>query len=306
MITVSRILVALLLDNLLGEPRRWHPLVGFGRLARKLEARLYGPPGLPDRLRRGRGLLAWVLLVLPPVALTAWLSQWPAVELLLGTGLLYLALGRRSLGQHAAAVAAALEAGDLPQARQRVGWLVSRDTGALDSVGVSRATVESVLENGNDAVFGALFWFLLLGAPGVVLYRLANTLDAMWGYRNDRYAAFGWAAARLDDGFNWAPARLTALAYAAAGRLGPALACWRRQAAHWTGRNAGTVMATGAGALQLQLGGAAVYQGVRKQRPPLGTGRVPGTEDIRRSIRFVDRALLVWLTVLLAGGWWFV
>lgn len=305
MIPVFQILLALLLDALLGEPRRWHPLVGFGRLAQGVEARLYGGACLSARQRRWRGRLAWALLVLPPTGLLALLLHALPVtgsDQLLGTAVLYLALGRRALHEHAARVAAALQAGDLPRARQGVGHMVSRDTAPLDGSGISRATIESVLENGNDAIFGTLFWFLLLGAPGALLYRLANTLDAMWGYRNARYRHFGQAAARLDDALNWAPARLTALSYALAGHLASALRCWRRQAPRWAGRNAGAVMASGSGALQVRLGGPAWYHGQPVHRPVLGTGRLPAATDIVRSSRFVDRALGLWLVVLLTGG----
>ena len=183
-----------LLDRMFGEVSRWHPLVGFGRLAVGLEQRLNR-----GRARRAHGLGAWALAVLPWVALAAWLRGPGLVGWLLDVGLLYLALGGRSLAEHAERVAADLRSGDLAAARQHVGWIVSRNTSALDSSGVAKACVESTLENGNDAVFGALFWFALLGGPGAVLFRLANTLDAMWGYKTERFLAFGWAAARIDD-----------------------------------------------------------------------------------------------------------
>ncbi len=298
MITALQILVAVLLDRWLGEPRRWHPLVGFGQLAGGIERRLNRGNG-----RRGRGCLALLVAVVPPTLLAAALSrlpEWPALAA--GTVLLWLALGGRSLGEHARQVADALTAGDLDGARQRVGLMVSRDTRGLDAAGVSRAAVESVLENGNDAVFGALFWFLVAGPAGVVAYRLTNTLDAMWGYRNERFRNFGTCAARLDDLLNWLPARLTALAYGLAGRTAGALRCWRRQAGAWTGINPGGGMAAGAGALGLRLGGPAVYHGREVTRPPLGTGAVPDAAAIGRSLRLFHRALALWLLAILAGG----
>jgi len=289
-------LCAVLLDLWLGEPRRYHPLAGFGRLAALLETRF-------NRRRRGSGVLVLMCLVLPPMLLAAALVRVPQLGVVAEVMVLYLAIGATSLAQHGQAVAAALAGGDLALARQRVSWMVSRETAALDTAGVSRAAAESVLENGNDAVFGALFWFLLLGAPGAVLYRLVNTLDAMWGYRTERYDAFGWAAARLDDLLNWVPARLTALSYTLLGDSRRALRCWRQQGHRTASPNAGVVMAAGAGALGLQLGGPAVYHGAVEARPWLGEGLAPEATDIVRAIRLVQHSLWLWLGAILLVAW---
>ena len=303
MLTALLCLGAVLLDYHWGEPRRWHPLVGFGGLARQVEAVGYGPPELSAEARRTRGVGA-VILLLVPFTLAAWLlAAIPLLGLAVALGLLYLAIGARSLAEHAEAVAKALQAGDLPLAREKVAMIVSRDTADLDEEQISRATVESVLENGCDAIFGALCWFVLAGAAGAVLYRLANTLDAMWGYRTPRYRDFGWAAARLDDVLNWLPARLTALSYVAVGTK-PALAwrCWQEQAPGWKSPNAGPVMAAGAGALGLALGGPACYHGQWQPRPALGEGLAPRAEDIGRAVALVRRAIWLWLGVIALGG----
>ncbi len=306
MLTALLCLGAALLDRLLGEPRRQHPLIGFGWLAQRVEALVYGPPELSAAARRERGSIAVILLLLPFTVAAGLMAWLPLIGLAVALGLLYLALGARSLTEHAEAVATALQAGDLALAREKVALMVSRDAADLDEEGISRATVESLLENGCDAIFGALFWFALAGAAGVVLYRLANTLDALWGYRTPRYLHFGWAAARLDDGLNWLPARLTALSYALVGSQ-PALAwrCWREQAPFWKSPNAGPVMAAGAGALGLALGGPARYHGQWQQRPPLGEGLAPCAEDIGRAVKLVQRALWLWLAVIFIGGWAF-
>ncbi|MCD7097463.1 adenosylcobinamide-phosphate synthase CbiB [Stenotrophomonas sp. MMGLT7] len=296
MTTVLLVAVAaVLLDLLLGEPRRAHPLVLFGRWAQRIEARLY-------RDRRRAGVAAWCAAVLPWTLLAAllqaglwWLSPWLAAAF--SALALYLALGLRSLGEHALPVALALERDDLPAARAAVSRIVSRDTARLDRTQVATAATESVLENGSDAVFAALFWAALLGAPGAVLYRLSNTLDAMWGYRTPRYRHFGWAAARIDDVLNWLPARLCALTYAVLGDTAAALRCWRLQGRGWKSPNAGPVMAAGAGALRLRLGGAAPYHGQWQMRPPLGEGELPRAGSIRRALRLVRGGVLLWLTV---------
>jgi adenosylcobinamide-phosphate synthase len=290
------LVAGVLLDLWLGEARRWHPLVGFGRLANALESRLNG-----GRLRIARGLLAWTLAVLPLSAL-AWCAcvhGGPAVHALL----LYLGIGLRSLRDHTLPIQAALVHGDLDAARGLTARIVSRDTAQASETDLAKAGAESLLENGNDAVFGTLFWFLVGGGAGVVLFRLANTLDAMWGYRNARYDLFGRVAARVDDVLNYVPARLTALSYvllAEQGRL-RAWRCWRTQAPAWSSPNAGPVMASGAGALGVQLGGAAVYDGVTELRPPLGNGPAARADDVARAWRLVWRTTLLW-TVLATGA----
>jgi adenosylcobinamide-phosphate synthase len=301
MTTAWAMLTAVLIDAWLGEPSRAHPLVAFGRVARWVEARLYAD-------RRGSGAFAWLVTVMPLVILAccaeAWLgrlSAWAAF--MFNVLVLYAALGLRSLGDHAMPVASALRNGDLELARHRVARMVSRDTQLLDERQVAAAATESVLENGNDAVFGALFWFAVLGAPGALLYRLANTLDAMWGYRTARYENFGWAAARIDDVLNYVPARLTALSYTLLGQTSRAWRCWRTQAKLWDSPNAGPVMATGAGALGVQLGGAAPYDGVWESRPDLGEGDPPDANAIGRSLALVRRSVVLWLVVaFLCGG----
>jgi len=327
-------IAAVLLDTALGEPRRWHPLVGFGRWAQYLERALN-----PEASRRGRpsdrklikpgaplrplslklrGVLAvlmavvpWVLLVFIVTAGARALAASDAgaaparytgylVSYLVSIATLYFALGHQSLREHAQRVHEALTRGDLVEARAKVGCIVSRDTGEMDGQAVASAAVESVLENGNDAVFGALFWFLIAGAPGVLSYRLANTLDAMWGYRTPRYLYFGWAAARLDDVLNFVPARLTALTYALIGHTRSALRCWRLQAGAWESPNAGPVMAAGAGALGVGLGGGAYYHGQWEERPALGVGPPPDATSIPAAMRLVRLGVILWLLVVMA------
>lgn len=296
MSTALAVIAAVVADALLGEPRRGHPLAAFGRWAEALERRWNR-----DGNRRWRGAGALAVLVAGPAAVAGLLAAIPGLGWVVAAGLLYLAVGMRSLGDHAAAVAQPLARGDLRTARAVAGRMVSRDTSDLDEEGVARAGIESVLENGADAVFGALFWFVVLGVPGLVAYRLTNTLDAMWGYRTARFRAFGWAAARFDDVLNWPVARLTALTYALAGRTGEGLRCWRRQGRRWKSPNAGVVMAAGAGALGLALGGPARYHGKTELRPELGFGVEPGAADLHRAVTLVRRGLIGWIAAILLG-----
>lgn len=282
-----------LLDALLGEVRRWHPLVGFGRLASLIEKTLNRPSGY------AHGVVGWLLAVAPLTGAAFLLASYGgyAVHALL----LYFCIGLRSLRDHNVPIADALARGDLPQARWLTSRIVSRDTRTAGEADLAKASTESLLENGNDAVFGTLFWFAVAGGPGAILFRLANTLDAMWGYRNARYLRYGWAAARIDDVLNLIPARLTALSYVL---LAPTLDdkrrawhCWRAQAPAWSSPNAGPVMSSGAGALGLSLGGAAVYDGEVEQRPPLGMGQPARSADILRAWSLVRNTTVLWLAV---------
>ena len=199
----------------------------------------------------------------------------------------------------------ALAEDDLDTARRQLARIVSRDTAQLEEAEIAAACCETVLENGSDGIFAALFWFclptwcsggnLMAGLYGIVLYRSINTLDAMWGYKNERYYRFGWAAARLDDVANYVPARLVALAYGLAGSLRQALHCAWGQGLRWKSSNAGVVMAAGAGSLNIRLGGAAVYGHGREERPPLGCGRQAVRRDIERALALINRSLCLWL-----------
>ena len=296
-VTAALAVAGVAVDRWLGEPRRAHPLVAFGRYANRIEAHL-------NTGRRGRplGLLAWLAAVAPPVivaALLCALLPWP-LAWAMHVALLWFALGARSLTEHIAPIGDALARRDLATARELTGRIVSRDTAGADATALSRAAVESALENGNDAIFGALFWFAIAGGPGALAFRLANTLDAMWGYRTPRFLRFGWAAARIDDVLNWIPARLTAASYALLGDTRIALRCWREQAHRWESPNAGPVMAAGAGSLNVLLGGAAVYHGVLEERPALGAGSPPRAQHVDAALRLVERTTILWLAALLA------
>lgn len=298
------LLAAVVLDYFLGDPAKWHPLAGFGRLANWLELQMHKTDfnGEPDIVMRAKGAAALTFLIMPFIMLSVALTSISSWGIAFQIVLVYFALGATSLTQHARAVSAAFKTGDLEQARWCVGMIVSRDTTNMQATEISKATIESVLENGSDAIFAAIFWFLLLGAPGIVMYRLANTLDAMWGYRNQRYLHFGWAAARFDDLLNWLPARLTALTYTLLGNRRLAWRCWHTQAKYWYSPNAGPVMAAGAGALSLELGGPASYDGATKYRPILGEGPQPQPVDIDRAVILVQRGLVLWILLALITG----
>jgi len=311
-ILVLALVLGLFLDRLFGEPSRYHPLVGLGNCINFVERQLNKPTEY-FTVAKALGIVALMLVLLPVIwvscLLACWFSGSGFFYLLFSAAVLYLVVGWNSLSKHALAVHKALLQKNLPLARERVGYIVSRQTSELDEESVTKATIESVLENGSDAVFAPIFWFVVAGPVGAIAYRVINTLDAMWGYKNERFAAFGWAAARLDDLVNWIPARLCALTYAfISGESGwqRGLAAWRKQAPQCESPNAGPVMASGAGALNVALGGDAVYHGKKVFRPVLGQGFAPVPGDIERSLTLVKRGVYFWvaatfLIVLVTG-----
>ena len=296
-------LLALLLDWLLGEPKRFHPLVGFGLWANCIEKKLN-----TEQVSRAQGSMA-LLITIGPISLMVflmddYLQSYTVIYPIYCAVVLYFTIGWQSLIQHARAISRPLLAGNIKGARDGLSMIVSRDTATLDEEAISKAATESVLENGADAIFCAFFWFLLLGVNGVVLYRLVNTLDAMWGYKNKRFLYFGFAAAKLDDALNYIPARITAVLYTLCGDTKKAFNCWQQQAPAWKSPNAGPVMAAGAGAINASLGGEAMYHGKLEQRPLLGMTAADGeyskanARTIDEACRLVSRSLLLFMCVM--------
>jgi adenosylcobinamide-phosphate synthase len=274
-------------DRLLGDPRRFHPVAGFGHLAGRAEKSLYADSraagtayaGLLVGSTAAVGVLAERLVRDRPIART-----------LLTAAATWAVLGGRSLEREAEVMAGYLEDKDLVAARARLGHLCSRDATDLAADELARATVESVAENTSDACVAPLWWGGVFGIPGLIGYRAANTLDAMVGYRSARYRNFGWCAARLDDLLNLLPARACAvLTGFAAGRPGETWRVWRRDAPKHPSPNAGPVEAAFAGALDLRLGGTNTYGDEVEDRGSLGDGLPPTVPDIRRTAALARR-----------------
>jgi adenosylcobinamide-phosphate synthase len=272
------------LDRLFGDPERGHPVAAFG-LAAQVAERVTQAPS------RRRGALVALGLAGGAMGMGV-ISSATLGRTLTLAATTWAAIGGRSLEHEAAAVEALVAKGDLTRARERLRSLCGRDAAALDEAAIRRAVIESVAENTADAVVGPLLWGALLGAPGAALYRAANTLDAMWGRKDDRYREFGWAAARLDDLLNLPVSRLAAvlavaLAPAVGGTPGEALDVWLDEGGAHPSPNAGQVEAAFAGALGVELGGPLAYAGIAEDRPTFnqrGAAEL-SSEDVHRAIQ---------------------
>jgi adenosylcobinamide-phosphate synthase len=277
-------------DRVLGDPARYHPVAGFGRLAGAFERRVWADD-------RATGVAYTAALVggtgAAGVLADRLVRHRPVAGTILTAATTWAVLGGRSLGREAEHVHGHLVRDDLPAAREQLTHLVGRDPSLLDAGEVSRAAVESVAENTSDAVVAPLLAGAVGGIGGLVAYRAANTLDAMVGHRSARHLRFGWASARLDDVLNLAPARLSAalaaaLAPVVGGERAEAMRAWTRDAHRHPSPNAGPVEAAFAGALGVRLGGTNVYGTRVEHRPTLGDGRPATADDIARAVRLAD------------------
>ena len=284
--TLWMVAAALAVDLAVGDPARLpHPVVMIGRWIRWMEARTY------VEAPRGRSFLVGVLLCASTVLISA-LAAWAIVRACVwvhpwlgyaaNVWLISTTIAWRGLADAGMRVYRPLEGGRLEEARMYTGYIVGRDTAALDEGELTRATVETVAENTVDAVLSPVAFALLGGAAGAFLYRAANTLDSMVGYRNARYLWYGKASARLDDVLNFLPARLAAALLACAAWLrgtpgggAAALRAVRRFARLHPSQNSGYPESAVAGALGVRLGGVNVYGGVESRRAYMGDPVVP-------------------------------
>jgi adenosylcobinamide-phosphate synthase len=277
-----------LADRALGDPRRGHPVALFGHSASALERLTYS-----DARSAGVVHMSVLLGLLGGLGIGAQraAAHGGAVGTAVVTaGATFIALGGTSLARTGEQMARLLDADDLDGARALLPSLCGREPSALDAAGLTRAALESVAENTSDAHVAPLWWGMLCGVPGLLVYRGANTLDAMIGHRSPRYERFGWAAARFDDMLNYLPARATGLLVAACapvvcGSAKATVTAWRRDAARHPSPNAGVAEAAFAGALGVRLGGPTRYAHRTELRPTLGDGRAPGGADLARSVR---------------------
>ncbi|MFD6416616.1 cobalamin biosynthesis protein [Streptomyces sp. NPDC060194] len=284
--------VGLVVDAVLGDPGRGHPVAAFGRAAQAVERVLW-------RDHRGWGALHTAVCAGGAVAVgalaRAGARRSPVASAALTGAAVWAVVGGTTLGREARQIGAALERGDVEAARARLPHLCGRDPQALDADGIARAVVESVAENTSDAVVGALVWGAVAGVPGLLGFRAVNTLDAMVGHRSPRYARFGWASARLDDLAGWPGARLTAaLAVLAGADPAGGVRAWRADAARHPSPNAGPVEAAFAGALGVRLGGTLAYGGRVEHRPVLNaSARAVGVADVEHAVRLSRRVGLL-------------
>jgi adenosylcobinamide-phosphate synthase len=296
--------LALLIERLFGYPRQLydrisHPVEWIGTILAKLETLLYEPEveALQARLRGLAALLVLLfIVVLPSVLIGSFLSTFKfgwIIEALLATAL----IAQHSLYEHVSAVGRGLDT-SLIEGRKAVAKIVGRDPAALDESGVVKGALESLAENTSDGIVAPLFWYVLLGLPGIVAYKAINTADSMIGHKSERYIYFGWATARLDDFINLPASRITGLLFVSAaawndserGKLAMQ-AMWRDASKHQS-PNAGWPESALAASLGVKFGGPRSYAGTRVDLPWMGEGReLLNRDDIRKGLRLYGTAM---------------
>ena len=301
--------VAFLTDALLGDPRsKFHPVVLMGNLISFLEKFLRRDSDSPlTKIIKGGVLVNIVITVCLIIGLVIELlaKDIPnlAAQIFIQALVLSFMISPRSLSDAAREIYFLLERENLPRAREKVGWIVGRDTKNLNEAEIARATVETVAENTVDGIISPLFFFAVGGLPLAVAYRAINTMDSMLGYKNEKYFYFGRAAARLDDVANFIPARLTAILFICAAiilRLDykNAFDMMRRDAAKHPSPNGGWAEATVAGALKIRLGGVNYYFGQPHFRAYMGEPNESlEAAHILGAIRMMYTATILFLVV---------
>lgn len=276
-----------LADLCWADPRRGHPVALFGQAAAAVERRTYTDSRAAGAAHTA--VLLGALAALGVAVQTAAARRGPLATVLVTAATTYTVLGGTSLARTGAQMAERLERGDIAAARDLLPSLCGRDPAALDTAGLARAALESVAENTSDAQVAPIVWGAVAGVPGMLVYRGANTLDAMIGHRSPRYERFGWAAARFDDVLNLAGARVAGLCVVLASGRPQAWRAWRADAHKHPSPNAGVVEASFAGALGVRLGGPTQYAYRLEIRPTLGDGHPPSTADLRGAVRLSRR-----------------
>ena len=255
------VLLAILLDHLIPDRQGIKPFVWYRDWAESIEERFNGG-------KRAHGVGAVMLATLPIVAGVLLIHYilgelgW-ILRVAFDVVVLYLCLDVHRLGKTANAVSNALESGEPGEADEKLRELTGKGAPDRTEANIARATVEAVLKQGNSLIVSPIFWFILLGPFGAVLQRLSCILDSLWGHRYERFAEFGWAAARFDDLMGWIPARITALSYALMGSFEDALHCWRKRVGVWSDINSGPLLASGFGAMHMQSYETAPRSGTR-------------------------------------------
>lgn len=281
-----------------------HPVVWIGALINVMEARL-NRPGQPDAVRCMLGCFSTLGVTTAAAGIAIVISRaLPdngigfALEALVGSAF----IASRSLHDHVVAVARPLGVGNLTAARAEVSMLVGRDTTTMDQPEIARAALESLAENTSDGVVAPIFWGALFGLPGLVGYKAINTLDSMIGHRNERFAAYGGFAARVDDVVNLIPARLTGTLIVLAAASPEAWRVMIRDARRHRSPNAGWPEAALAGALGVRLSGPRTYAGRLSDEPWLNPGAPdPSTQDVRRGLTIYRRTMAFGAVLLLAA-----
>ena len=302
-------IAALVIDTIYGAPRSdWHPVVLIGKLISFYENKLYPEPKTSNGNMFLRGMVT-VLLVLLTVGLITGLLVWLSVKggilfyAAMGAVILYFTITPRALCRDGMEIYHLLKAGDIVAARKRLSWIVGRDTENLDESDIARGTVETIAENTTDGIISPLFWFLLFGPVGAMVYRAGNTMDSMLGYKNDRYLYFGRFAARLDDVLNYIPARITFLLFVASAAI--LKLDWKnakkiglRDAPKHPSPNGGYAEATVAGAMHVRLGGYNYYEGKPEFREYMGDPDTPLKADhIKQAIYMMYGATILFVVL---------